>query len=102
MKKLMLSSIWVLFTLSAFSQTVKYDPTAVLILDRMSDIIGQLHSCSYKTNASHDEYVPEYGMVKQFVNSEVNMNYWNIFCIPIRWIILCNIITNRKNKVCLF
>ena len=84
MKKLMLSSIWVLFTLSAFSQTVKYDPTAVLILDRMSDIIGQLHSCSYKTNASHDEYVPEYGMVKQFVNSEVNMvgpnkmvvNFW--------------------------
>ena len=84
MKKLLLSSIWVLFSVGAFAQATKYDPNAVLILDRMSDIIGALQSCSYKTNASHDEYVADYGMIKQFVNSEVHMvgpdkmvvNFW--------------------------
>lgn len=84
MKKLLLSSIWVLFSAGAFAQATKYDPAALLILDRMSDVIGDLHSCSYKTNASHDEYDADYGMIKQFVNSEVHMvgpdkmvvNFW--------------------------
>ncbi|MBP6185979.1 MAG: DUF2092 domain-containing protein [Chitinophagales bacterium] len=84
MKKLLLSSIWVLFAFGTYAQATNYDPVAVLILDRMSDVIGDLNSCSYKTNASHDEFVPEYGMIKQFVNSEVHMvgpnkmvvNFW--------------------------
>ena len=84
MKKLLIGSIIVLFAIGTNAQATKYDPTAVLILDRMSDVIGALHSCSYKTNASHDEFVPEYGIIKQFVNSEVHMvgpdkmvvNFW--------------------------
>lgn len=73
MKKLLLSSIGVLFGLAAFAQDIKYDPTAVMILDRMSDVIGELHSCSYKTVGSHDEFVADYGMIKRFTNSEVYM-----------------------------
>jgi len=84
MKKLLIGSIIVLFAIGTNAQATKYDPTAVLILDRMSDVIGALHSCSYKTSASHDVFVPEYGMTKQFVNSEVHMvgpdkmvvNFW--------------------------
>ena len=40
MKKLLLSSIWVLFAFGTYAQATNYDPVAVLILDRMSDVIG--------------------------------------------------------------
>jgi hypothetical protein len=66
-------SFSILFSLSASAQENKYDPTALLILDRMSDVIGDLSSCSYKTVASHDEHNQDYGWIKQFVNSEVHM-----------------------------
>jgi hypothetical protein len=84
MKKLLLFSLWLLGASTLSAQATKYDPAALLILDRMSDVIGDLQSCSYKTMASHDTYVPEYGMIKQFLNSEVQMtgpnkmviNFW--------------------------
>ena len=84
MKKLLMYLFSILFSLSAIAQETKYDPTAIVILDRMSDVIGDLSSCSYKTVTSHDERNPDYGLVKQIVNGEVHMvgpdkmvvNFW--------------------------
>ncbi len=73
MKNLCMYSLLILFSSGIIAQDTKYDPIAILILDKMSDVIGDLHSCSYKTTASHDEFLPGYGMVKQFLNSEVHM-----------------------------
>lgn len=53
--------------------TTKYDPIAILILDRMSDVIGDMSSCSFKTVVSHDVMDPDYGMIKEFINTEVYM-----------------------------
>src|SRR5678816_1613550 len=58
---------------SAAQDTTKYDPKAILILDRMSDVIGDMTSCSFKTVVSHDVTNPDYGMIKEFLNTEVFM-----------------------------
>ena len=84
MKRVFLFSFSMLVYTCAFAQETKYDPTAILILDRMSDVIGDLTSCSYKTTSSHDELDAQYGMIKRIVNGEVYMvapdkmavNFW--------------------------
>jgi len=62
-----------LFTAVQAQDTTQYDPTAILILDRMSDVIGDMTSCSFKTIVSHDVLDPDYGMIKEFLNTEVYM-----------------------------
>jgi len=56
------------------------DPVAVLILDRMSEVIGELGSCSYTLHTSQDVqdntfFLPEegLGLVKHFAKNEVYM-----------------------------
>ena len=51
----------------------KYDPTAILLLDRMSNIIGEMTSCSFKTSVSQDVSDPDFGPVKKFSQSEIFM-----------------------------
>ena len=76
----------ILFPFMAFSQaessqdTTQADPVALLILDRMSEIIGELHSCSYKLQTSYDIqdstfFVPTFGLglMKYFREEEVYM-----------------------------
>ncbi|MEK6479161.1 DUF2092 domain-containing protein [Catalinimonas sp. 4WD22] len=57
-----------------------YDPIAVLILDRMSEVIGELSSCSYTLQTSYDMqdstfFIPTkgLGLVKHFTEEEVYM-----------------------------
>ena len=57
-----------------FSQaTKKIDSVALLILDRMSDVIGDLSSCSYNLSTSEDILDSEHGLEKQFAEHEVFM-----------------------------
>src|SRR4029078_3043070 len=49
--------------------TTKYDPTAILLLDRMSDVIGDMNSCTFRTVVSHDVEDPDYGLIKEFLNT---------------------------------
>lgn len=55
------------------AQDVKVDPVAVQILDHMSDVIGQLSSCTYNLSTSQDISDPENGMVKSLAESKVVM-----------------------------
>ncbi|WP_084123603.1 DUF2092 domain-containing protein [Aquiflexum balticum] len=48
------------------------DNNAVVLLDRMSDLIGQLSSCSFKLNASVDKLMPQVGPVKEYFNHQVH------------------------------
>lgn len=56
--------------LLCMSQTARVDSLAVRVLDRMSDIIGELNSCSFNLAVSYDA-TGEYGLEKRFVNHEV-------------------------------
>jgi len=53
------------------AQTQKVDPAAVLVLDQMSDLIGELESCSFSISSSHDVIDPDYGLIKISNNSSI-------------------------------
>lgn len=57
---------------SGYSQTKKVDSLAVIVLSRMSDVIGSLHSCSFTLSTAYDEE-SEYGLEKKFCENEVLM-----------------------------
>ncbi|MHA3788887.1 DUF2092 domain-containing protein [Flavobacterium hauense] len=57
---------------SGYSQTAKVDSLAVIVLNRMSDIIGSLHSCSFTLNTAYDES-GEHGLEKKFCEHVVLM-----------------------------
>ncbi len=82
MKKTIFSLAVLLLPVMIFAQNQEadIDPVAVLILDRMSEVIGELGSCSYTLNTSQDMqdntfFLPEQGLglVKHFTDNEVYM-----------------------------
>lgn len=48
------------------------DNTAVVLLDRMTALIGQLSSCSFKFTTSADKLMPGLGLVKEFQSHQVH------------------------------
>ncbi len=73
MKKGTLISLCMMVMSCVFGQEQKFDPTAIMILDRMSDLIGSMTSCSFKTAVSHDVEDADFGLVKQFLTTQVYM-----------------------------
>lgn len=64
----------VLMVLGACGQTRPYDSVAVLIIDRMADVISDLEACSFKLNTAVDVSDPENGLIKHFSDYEVYMS----------------------------
>lgn len=63
-----------LFPLAADAQTKSYDSVAIFILDHMSDVIGDLGSCSYTLNTSHDVISDDgLGLITRCARDEVKM-----------------------------
>lgn len=50
------------------------DQTAVLLLDRMSSVIGELTSCSFNLQTSVDKVVPDLGTVKELFSHQVHFS----------------------------
>ncbi|RPA67234.1 DUF2092 domain-containing protein [Cyclobacteriaceae bacterium YHN15] len=73
MKKSVLVSFMLLICLKSFSQEQQIDPNAINILDRMSEVIGSLNSCSFQVNTSIDHMDQHNGLVKQFSQHEIYM-----------------------------
>jgi hypothetical protein len=71
MKKLFFGLFWTALTLGLSAQGGKIDSVAVLLLDRMTDVIGDLGSCSFKLNTSYDSPDPGLGLIKQSGSYEV-------------------------------
>lgn len=74
MKKVLTCLSALLMALGSTAQTKQYDSIAVLIMDRMSDVIGDLESCSFKLNTATDLNDPVNGFVKHFTDYEVYMS----------------------------
>ena len=73
MKKQILILSLSLFSLSGYAQPAKCDSVAVILMDRMSDFIGELESCSYKLNVAEDFIKEDSYLVKNFSDDEVYM-----------------------------
>lgn len=73
MKKSLLI-IGLFLILSARAQEPRIDTVAVMILDRMASVIGELNSCSFTLTTSVDVEDPDYGIIKQ---NEVNEVYFS-------------------------
>lgn len=73
MKKQILLFGLSVFTLSGYAQQAKSDSAAVVLMDRMSDFIGELQSCSYTLNVEEDMMSEDNIMVKKFSEDAVYM-----------------------------
>lgn len=74
MKKLLILFSAVLLSWDLSAQTKSLDTTAVLIIDRMTDVIGDMESCSFKLNTATDVKDSNHGMIKYFADYEVYMS----------------------------
>jgi hypothetical protein len=74
MKKIFIGSVYVMLCYSGNAQTKLQDSTAILIIDRMTDMIGDLQSCSYKLHVLNDVWDTSLGLIKQFDDYEVYMS----------------------------
>jgi hypothetical protein len=75
MKTIVISVFFLLLTsLNASAQTSQQDSAAVLIIDRMSDVIGDLKSCSYKLSVTADVPDSTFGLVKELTEYQVYLN----------------------------
>lgn len=70
MKKLFMCFV-LLAVLSARAQESRVDTVAVLIIDHMASVIGDLHSCSFTLNTSIDVKDPDFGVITQNETDEV-------------------------------
>ncbi len=73
MKKLILIFSASLLSICSNAQPAKYESSASIILDRMSDFIGDLQSCSFKLNVEIDNHNDDKIMVKDIGADEVFM-----------------------------
>jgi len=74
MKAIFIGSFLALFFVNVHAQKKQQDTLAILIIDRMSDVIGDLESCSFKLNAAIDDWDPSYGLVKHFTSYDVYLS----------------------------
>lgn len=74
MKKMLIYSVCFFSCFSMNAQTKQQDSLAILIIDRMTDVIGDLESCSFKLLALNDVADTTLGLVKQFSDYEVYMS----------------------------
>jgi hypothetical protein len=60
-----------ILSLQLYAQESRFDSTAILILDKMSSVIGDLNSCSFTLNTSNDQIDVELGLIKQFTAHQI-------------------------------
>jgi hypothetical protein len=73
MKKIHLTLTVLLGFLAVSAQTPKVDTAALMILNRMANVIGDLNSCSFSLSTSIDVTDFEYGTLKQNGTDDVYM-----------------------------
>lgn len=71
MKYLIIGLIAVTFALNSSAQEKKIDTTAIMVLDHMSAIIGDLNACTYTLKVQNDKLDPDVGFVSSFGTSQV-------------------------------
>ena len=71
MKKIFLVLTGFMFSLVTLAENHRKDTVAVMILNHMADVIGDLNSCSFKTSTAIDVADAEFGVIKQLGTDKV-------------------------------
>lgn len=71
MKKILLLSLLIIFALKVPAQNFQIDTIAVMLLDKMGSVIGEMNSCSFTLNTSNDVTDVDLGLVKYFNQHQV-------------------------------
>ncbi len=75
MKKTLLSLPLLFISFLGYAQEVKeIDSTAIFILDKMGDVIGDLESVSFNLNNSTDKLDTDKNIVKHYSNNEISFS----------------------------
>jgi hypothetical protein len=74
MKNRLVVFLSVFLSFSTFAQTKKVDSIAVRILDRMSDVVGELSSVGFTLKTRVDEQNQDLGLVTNFATNQVYFN----------------------------
>lgn len=75
MKKQFSLLLFLFFSFITFSQTTKdHDSTAIFILDKMADVIGDLESVTLEMNSSKDEFNINNELIKQYSTSKISFS----------------------------
>lgn len=74
MKRIIICSLGALLCFGARTQTKQQDSLAILIIDRMTDVIGDLESCSFTLHTARDITDTQALVVKQFTQYQVYMS----------------------------
>jgi hypothetical protein len=70
MKKFILAVV-LLLAITSRAQEPRVDTIAVMIIDHMASVIGELNSCSFTLNTSIDVKDPDYGLITHHGTDEV-------------------------------
>lgn len=71
MKKIAVVFLGLFIGLNSFAQAKKVDTLAVSVLDRMSDVIGELSSVSFTLKTKNDELNLDLGLISHFTTNQV-------------------------------
>jgi hypothetical protein len=71
MKRILLFFFGLAILIPARAQESHVDTVAVMILDRMASVVGELNSCSFTMSSSVDNKDPQYGLIKQMDKDDV-------------------------------
>lgn len=74
MKEIIIYSLCISLWGSTLGQTKQHDPVAILLIDRMADMIGELESCHFTIHNSRDITDTQGLRIKQFTHYEVYMS----------------------------
>ncbi|MCX6287720.1 MAG: DUF2092 domain-containing protein [Bacteroidetes bacterium] len=71
MKKYLLLLLLIGISLGTYAQVLRFDSTALLILERMSGVITELQSCRLKAHATYDEFASGLGLIKHSEDADL-------------------------------
>jgi hypothetical protein len=74
MKKIIVAFLSVFIGFSSSAQTKKIDSLAISILDRMSDVVGEMSSVSFTLKTQSDEMNQDLGIISNFTTNQVYFN----------------------------
>lgn len=74
MKKIIVVFLSVFIGISSNAQTKKIDSLAISILDRMSDVVGEMTSVSFTLKTQVDELNQDLGIISNFTTHQVYFN----------------------------
>ena len=75
MKKTLTACLILIIPFLGYAQNNKQmDSTAIFILDKMANVIGDLESVSFEINNSNDEFNHENNLIKQYSKSQVTFS----------------------------